>query len=331
MNEPLLSIIIPVYNTSAYLVQCLESIVNQSATNYEILLINDGSTDGSGEICDRYSIMYKYIKVYHKKNEGLSLARNYGLNRANGIYVWYLDSDDYLESNCINHLCNKLINFKPDLIMFNYKFIYNNNTERIAMNYSEIEGTLIPSQKAMELLLKQPGFSWYAWSYITKRDIIVKNNLIFKPGILFEDVEASYKYLLSCNKILITNTVVVNYRFRRTDSITKTISIKSELDKITVISKNILTINKSNINYSLKRALNNNFSLLYYNVLIMFYYLPLEDRYLLYDKLVDYQWVCEYTFSYPYKQIAILIRLTGIRFVSKLLYLRSLVKRKRIS
>lgn len=103
-DRVLVSIIVPVYNTAKYLRKCIDSLINQTYTNLEILLIDDGSTDDSGTICDLYSTQDKRIKVFHKKNGGVSSARNLGLKGANGYYVTFVDADDWLEPECVNSL-----------------------------------------------------------------------------------------------------------------------------------------------------------------------------------------------------------------------------------
>jgi glycosyltransferase involved in cell wall biosynthesis len=101
---PLISVIVPVYNVEIYLVRCIESIIRQTYSNFELLLINDGSTDRSGVICDEYATKEPRIKVIHQTNQGLSHSRNYGINISNGKYLCFIDSDDYLENDYIEHL-----------------------------------------------------------------------------------------------------------------------------------------------------------------------------------------------------------------------------------
>ena len=104
MDEKLVSIIIPIYNSEKYLKKCIDSILEQKYNNLEIILINDGSTDNSGKICDRLAIEDKRIKVIHKLNEGVSIARNKGLEMAKGEYIFFIDSDDYIDENIISLL-----------------------------------------------------------------------------------------------------------------------------------------------------------------------------------------------------------------------------------
>ena len=107
-KNKMVSIIIPIYNVEKYSDECITSVINQTYKNIEIILVDDGSPDNCGKICDNYALKDKRIKVIHEKNGGLSFARNTGLNIATGEYVYFLDSDDYLTDNAIELLCNHM-------------------------------------------------------------------------------------------------------------------------------------------------------------------------------------------------------------------------------
>ena len=113
----ILSIIIPVYNCSKYINKCIDSIINQKGVDYEILLIDDGSTDTSGNICDLYANKHKNIMVYHKENEGVSAARNTGIDKCRGEYITFVDSDDFLEPNALSLKLKKLIELNVDIVI----------------------------------------------------------------------------------------------------------------------------------------------------------------------------------------------------------------------
>ena len=115
MDDNLISIIIPVYNVEKYLKKCINSVINQSHKNLEIILIDDGSTDKSGIILDEYAKIDERIKVYHKKNGGLSSARNYGIKRSNGNYICFIDSDDFISKYMIENLLNNLLKTQSDI------------------------------------------------------------------------------------------------------------------------------------------------------------------------------------------------------------------------
>ena len=119
-NEPLISIIVPVYNVEKYLSKCIDSIINQTYKNIEIILIDDGSTDSSGAICDKYALVDSRIHVLHIENSGVSNARNVGLNHATGDYIGFVDSDDYIEPNMYELLLEELIADDVDVVQCNH-------------------------------------------------------------------------------------------------------------------------------------------------------------------------------------------------------------------
>lgn len=128
MKDILLSVVIPVYNVEAYIEKCIESILSQSFINYEIILVNDGSTDRSGNICDMYANLYKNIYVYHIENKGVSNARNVGIRKAKGKYIHFMDSDDTIDKQMYEEYYNITSNFNYDIVISGYKSIEGTNS-----------------------------------------------------------------------------------------------------------------------------------------------------------------------------------------------------------
>ena len=139
MEKTLVSIIVPVYNVEKYLEQCINSLINQTYEEIEILLINDGSKDNSGKICDEYKKKDKRIKVFHKENEGLGLTRNFGIERAKGKYMVFVDSDDYLSTTAIETLMN--YSKKYDTVIGGYTKVTNEGKELFVEKYQKEEFT----------------------------------------------------------------------------------------------------------------------------------------------------------------------------------------------
>ena len=137
MNNPLVSVIVPVYNVAPYLEQCLDSIVNQRYRNLEIILVDDGSTDESGAICDRYAEQDGRIQVVHKENGGQSSARNVALDMMTGEWVLFVDSDDWIELNTLELLFEQK-DERADLVEFGVNLVYSNNIE-VKLNKSCVE------------------------------------------------------------------------------------------------------------------------------------------------------------------------------------------------
>ena len=130
-EEILVSVIVPVFNVEKFLEKCVSSITNQTYKNLEILLVDDGSTDNSGTICDNFSKNDNRLKVFHKKNGGLSDARNYGIERATGSYIMFIDSDDWIENDTIELLLDKTIEEKSDIVVFGISKDYDDGRRKI--------------------------------------------------------------------------------------------------------------------------------------------------------------------------------------------------------
>ena len=218
----LFSIIIPVYNTEEYIEQCLESVINQTYTNLDIIIINDGSTDNSGVICDEYVDKDSRIRVIHKENGGLSDARNIGVNESTGDYIIFVDSDDYIEINTCEvfysliktnqHIDVILAKFKQDI---NNKIYYKNNP------FSDDDTKMIVSGKEyLEKMFLLRTFTENVWCNIYSRYFLKENNLFFKKDIFHEDVHWLIRVLLSAERVICNEFVFYINRADRPNSIT---------------------------------------------------------------------------------------------------------------
>lgn len=192
INKVKLSIIIPVYNAEKYLSRCIESILNQTYKEIEILLIDDGSTDGSHEICDMYAQKYDNVLVIHKTNGGVSSARNMGLDNARGEYVAFIDADDYVSDNLYQDLINKIKVSDAEIAVCSvYRVDSNGNKVLITQNHQEISDNM--------MLKIMSGFGEWIWNKVYKKDII--GELRFDTDLSFgEDVYWLSQYCLKCKK-----------------------------------------------------------------------------------------------------------------------------------
>ena len=181
------SVIVPVYNVEKYLEKCLDSLVNQTLKEIEIIIVNDGSPDNSQKIIDKYAKKYKNIKSYIKENGGLSDARNYGLKKATGDYIAFLDSDDYVSIDMYKKMYEKAISGNFDMVVCDLNYIYENNNE-IKRAYSNIKNDTTNIKNAMINIYPA------AWNKIFKKKLF-KTGIEFKKGVWFEDVEFIYRML----------------------------------------------------------------------------------------------------------------------------------------
>lgn len=229
-NKVDLSIIIPCYNVEKYLYRCLNSLIN---TTYEILLIDDGSTDNTSVLCDSYK-KYSNVKVFHKVNGGLSDARNYGIERATGKYIVFLDSDDYVDVNSLEILLQYINNTDADLIYCD--FFKNNNGTIIKQNtIDKIE--CLTGCEAMNKLILNKNYYPMVWKCIYRRDFIIENSLYFKKSFLHEDEDWMPRALFK-SKNVILHTDGFYYYCLNSQSITQNKKDKNYIDLIEIV-KNI--------------------------------------------------------------------------------------------
>ena len=183
MNDKI-SIILPVYNVEKYLNKCIDSILNQTYKNFELIIIDDGSTDNSSTICDSYKNDSRVI-VIHQDNKGLSVARNKGIDMSTGNYITFIDSDDYIDSKYIEILYNIISNNNSDIVMCN-KIEFKENTnikENIIYDYNEEVLSKEETYKRMVLL---QGITFTSWAKMYKKEIF--NNNKYLEGKLYEDI-----------------------------------------------------------------------------------------------------------------------------------------------
>lgn len=228
----ILSVIVPVYNVSRYLSKCLDSILNQDIgqDNYEIIVINDGSTDNSGEIAQEYAHKHSNIILICQENQGLSGARNTGISVARGEYIQFVDSDDYLEPNVLGQLINRAQRDNLDMLRFNYQNVNEdyavfepNKESRPYMDYS---GSVC---NGVEFLNERLGYACYAWQFLIRTNLV--KDCLFKEHILFEDTQWTPRILTKANKVSSTPTIVYNY-LSRTGSITKSESLSKKKELV---------------------------------------------------------------------------------------------------
>lgn len=215
-NNDLISIVIPIYNVEKYLKRCVDSVINQTYKNLEIILVDDGSTDNCGKICDEYAKKDKRIKVIHKKNGGLSDARNAGIDVSKGRYLSFIDSDDFVDKRFIGTLYNNLINNDADLSLVKYYSFSKNEDVYETMEDEKI--TVLSRDEYFNLIYEEPVNSVVAWNKLYKKEIF--NEIRYPVGKINED-EAVIHYIIgNISKIVISN-LELYYYFQRNDSIMK--------------------------------------------------------------------------------------------------------------
>lgn len=220
-----ISIIVPIYNVEKYLKKCIESLINQTYRNIEIILVDDESPDNCPLLCEEYKNKDSRIKVIHKKNGGLSDARNKGLEEATGEYILFVDSDDYIKldtcMNFINILCSKYV----DIVVGNAVKIINNKREFI--KHTSKNSKIISGKEYLKKELLNNSMQMMVWLNLYRRDFLLKNSLFFKKGLLHEDEEFTPRAFLKADKVLPTDITFYNYIIRENSITTKKNQMKN--------------------------------------------------------------------------------------------------------
>lgn len=216
MKNPEISIIMPVYNSEKYLGKCIDSVLTQSFCDFELLLIDDGSTDRSPQICDDYALKDNHVKVIHKDNGGVSSARNMGLSAVRGGYLCFFDSDDTLEPNALQLMYEKISNGNYDLVIAGYNRYDEDGTKIFGMSRKEVEALSIDSALKEMYYPKDEEYQGYLWNKMFRSDIIKNAGLKFNECIAFnEDRLFITQYICNSNReVAYTTTPVYNYVVR---------------------------------------------------------------------------------------------------------------------
>ena len=217
-KDVLLTVVIPVYNVEKYLKRCVESVLVQEWHNYDILLVDDGSTDSSPQICDDYAKVYDFISVIHKKNGGLSEARNTGISHAKGDYVYFPDSDDWLEPQTFKELADVLESQEFDIVSFNREFV---KGEEDTIVSDPLVTQVYEGKDAFVQMLKHSYITGFANDKIYKKSLFIDNNISFPKGKYYEDLGTNYKLFLSAENVFATNQKYYHYLIDNPDSITQ--------------------------------------------------------------------------------------------------------------
>lgn len=226
MKEELISVIVPVYNVEKYLNRCVDSIINQTYKNLEIILVDDGSPDNCGNICDRYAEKDSRIKVIHKPNGGLSDARNAGISVANGSYITYIDSDDFVTKDYCEFLYNNIKKSKADISICKHYIMFEDGSK---INTGTGKKYLLNKEETFLKLLYSEDLDVSAWAKLYKRE--TTKNILFPKDRLYEDSATTYKLIDKCERIIFESEPKYIYAVRK-NSITTNSFNENKMDLI---------------------------------------------------------------------------------------------------
>lgn len=263
----MISVIVPIYNVADYLPRCLDSILKQTYDNLEIILVDDGSTDNCGSICDSYAKEDNRIKVIHKANGGLSSARNAGLDIAKGDYISFIDSDDFIDESMYETMLKALKSNDADVCLCSYDRVNDNNEFFGITSYND---AVLSRDDAYEMLVQGNVYFVIACNKLYKKEIF--NGLRFMEGKIHEDEQLIHHIYGKCEKIVTLSDVLYHYYERGTSIIgTNKYSIKAldeldaYMDRAEYFNRKSLygfasrmLLNSTNLYFSLKRELRNN-------------------------------------------------------------------------
>lgn len=230
----LFSVIIPVYNVKPFLQRCLDSVWKQSYHDFEVVIVDDGSTDGSGRICDQYAERYSQCKVIHQENKGLAAARNTGLQYASGKYILFVDSDDYIEKEMLTKAYYYMEEQGYDTFSFAMRRVNEQGEYLFEMAFIDGIGSysLHDRKNFLLTLFLQYKLGWEACIYVYRRDLIERKGIRFVENMKYaEDMPFTFEYMLYAKNAIKIPDMLYNYT-RRDASITQMISVEQMVDGI---------------------------------------------------------------------------------------------------
>lgn len=227
-REPLITLVVPVYNVCNYLHMCVDSVIGQSYRNIEILLVDDGSTDGSGEICDKYAESDYRVKVFHKNNGGLSSARNWGIENASGDYIAFIDGDDWISDKFVERLYNVMNEFKCDIVQCSHQDVLDGYLKEEMVSESFRESQVFSGRE-----FSYASYNLIGWrAHLTTNKLYKKDlfqDIRFPEGKINEDEFTTYKVIWKAETVALISDKLYYYR-RRVGSIMQQQYSKRRLD-----------------------------------------------------------------------------------------------------
>lgn len=249
MSGLAISLIMPIYNVEKYLKRALESVQTQTFKNFELIIVNDGSTDGSKTIAESFCKKNKNFFLINQENQGPSVARNTGLKVCKGNYIGFMDSDDYLEPEFLELLYNAATENDADIACCNFNIYYPERKLKIYMPFTSFPG-IYSKTKALRKLILDLGIHYFVWNKLSRRELFFNNNLKFDK-MYFEDISTSPKLFYYADKIVLIGKALYNYTIRDTSILHSMDVIKiNDFIKSLGVIRNFLENEKAYKNYN---------------------------------------------------------------------------------
>lgn len=334
--NPRYSFVIPVYNTEKYIEKCVSSLQKQTYKNIEIILVDDGSSDHSLQVCKKLADGDHRIIVLHQENKGPGIARNRGVDAARGDFIIFCDSDDWWNTDDallkINGQIERDLNI--DLIVLNAVCTYDNGRtlepetafrffDKIPLEYENGKNYL------QTVLCENYNYIWCAWLYVFRRSVILKSGARFPANRLNEDKAVIYQYILEAEKVYVLNEYVYVYRKSRAGSCTCQESLEKLSGILDVSKKCIEQVEaRKDLSESLKRMLCNNFAVEYFIAMIRMNRLPVSEQKQLLQVLKKEKYIMEYAYSVRQVFVRRMVKILGFRTTIWLLGIRRNIQEK---
>ena len=322
----LFSVILPVYNVERYLEECVDSILAQTFNDYELILVDDGSTDGSPQLCDKLAEQDARIRVIHKPNGGASDSRNVGVSQAKGEYIVYIDSDDFVFSNDFFQKLADKTEKSPDSILYKYAKFFDddNRVEPCCFSYEtamKAEGYA----EQIRCLVEADAFYGMAWIRAIKRSVIVDNDIVFEVGITGEDMEWIYHILYHCRSMEFLDEICIAYR-QRSGSVTSSFKLKNLTDFIYVLEKWANRIREDDSDTAWKHALYGSLAKYYSNLYVVYARLQDKNKKQYKKQIKALDWLWQYSLSHRPKMVAKIYGVFGFELTILLLKILDRIK-----
>lgn len=329
----LVSVIVPVYNVEKYLPQCVNSILEQTYRDIEVILVDDGSQDSSPQICDEYALQDRRVKIVHQKNGGLSDARNAGVAVAIGEYVIFMDSDDYwYNSEVLASLIKIFENSDDDIDFINFNCQYFYQRDNLLKPWPNYPVTVVKGNTKKEIILaliRHGIFPMSACMKLIKRKFLEENNIRFVEDITSEDIPWFLELLLKSNNCRFVNEFAYIYRKQVDGTISSSFSEKKFNDLFLIVSQETKKIQMSYSDVDLKGALLSFMAYEYCILLGMVNNFGRTKQRKHVKRLRQFHWLFQYDLNPKVKKVKMLLQLVGIYFTRIVLfwYIKKVVNR----